>query len=70
MLMSLADFLIDLKINYACRLLDCHNMNVAQVRFEAGFKNISNFNKPFKRLLKTTPKKYQMRYQNHVVALH
>jgi AraC-like DNA-binding protein len=69
MRMSFTDFLIDLKINYACKLLARYDMNVAQVCFEAGFKNISNFNKHFKRLLKITPKKYQMRYQNPVAAL-
>jgi len=65
---SLTDFLIDLKINYACKLLSRYDMNVAQVCFEAGFKNISNFNKHFKRMLKTTPKKYQMRYQEDNVV--
>jgi AraC-like DNA-binding protein len=67
MRLSFTDFLIDLKITYACKLLARYDINQAQACFEAGFKNISNFNKHFKRLLKSTPKKYQMRYQNQVV---
>lgn len=59
---SFSQFLIELRIGYACKLLMKADQNVTQVCFESGFNNISNFNKQFKSLTRTTPKKFQQAF--------
>ena len=56
---SFSQFVIELKVGYACNLLLRENQTVTQVCYECGFNNLSNFNKQFKKLKKITPKKYQ-----------
>ncbi len=57
---SFTDFMIELKVGYACKLLMKEDVSVTQVCYECGFLNLSNFNKQFKEITKMTPKKYQM----------
>lgn len=59
---SFSQFIIELRIGYACNLLSKDNETVTQVCYECGFNNISNFNKQFKKLNKMTPKKYQQSF--------
>jgi len=57
---SFTDFMIQLKVGYACKLLMKEDVSVTQVCYECGFLNLSNFNKQFKEITKMTPKKYQL----------
>jgi AraC-like DNA-binding protein len=57
---SFTQFIIELKIGYACKLLMKDDMTVTQVCYESGFQNLSNFNQQFKGITKLTPKKYQL----------
>lgn len=57
---SFTQFLIELKIGYACKLLMKEDMAVAHVCYESGFQNLSNFNQQFKSITGLTPKKYQL----------
>jgi len=53
-------FLTELRIALACKLLlKNQDLSVVQIAYQAGFKNISNFNRQFKRLQKTTPLRYR-----------
>ncbi|MBX3255177.1 MAG: AraC family transcriptional regulator [Chitinophagaceae bacterium] len=56
---SFTQFIIEVKIGYACKLLMNGDMTVTQVCYESGFQNLSNFNEQFKSITKLTPKKYQ-----------
>jgi len=56
---TLSGFLIDFRIGYACRLLQNDNMSISQVSMEAGFNNISYFNRKFRELKGKTPMEYQ-----------
>jgi len=53
-------FLTELRIENSCRLLRSQNeYSVAEIAHLSGFQNISNFNRKFKELKKTTPLKYR-----------
>jgi len=53
-------FLIEVRIEHACRLLKNHDALIAEVSEKSGFKNISNFNRKFKDNKGITPSKYRM----------
>jgi len=55
---SLSQFVNDMRISYACRLIIDGKMSVSQVCFESGFNNLSNFNRTFKRQTGFTPTGY------------
>ncbi|MEO9805011.1 MAG: AraC family transcriptional regulator [Reichenbachiella sp.] len=56
---SFVYYLIELKIGYACkRLIEADGSNIAQICYECGFNNLSNFNKQFKVITGRTPKEY------------
>lgn len=48
----------DLRIAFACKLMQGGNLNISQVCYECGFNNISNFNRSFKQLMNQTPSGY------------
>lgn len=55
---TFVDYVNDLRIAYACKLLQNGHLNVTQTCFECGFNNVSNFNRQFKKLMKQTPGEY------------
>jgi len=55
---SLSEFISDMRISYACRLIIEGKMSVSQICFESGFNNISNFNRTFKSHTGFTPTTY------------
>lgn len=55
---SLSEFVNDLRIGYACRLIIENKLSMSQICFESGFNNLSNFNKTFKKHLNLTPSGY------------
>lgn len=59
---TLSEFLIDLRIGYACKLLQNNNMGVSQVSMDAGFNSVSYFNRKFKALKGETPMEYQRHF--------
>jgi AraC-like DNA-binding protein/mannose-6-phosphate isomerase-like protein (cupin superfamily) len=55
---SLSEYLNDLRIGYACRLIIEGKMSVSQISYESGFNNLSNFNRTFKKHTSFTPTDY------------
>lgn len=55
---SLSEFVSDMRISYACRLIIEGKMSVSQICYESGFNNISNFNRTFKKHTGYTPSNY------------
>jgi len=53
-------FLIEVRIESACRLLKNHDALIAEVSDKSGFKNISNFNRKFKEIKGVTPSKHRL----------
>lgn len=52
---TFTQFVNEVRIGYACKLLIEQKYNVAEVCYESGFKNLSNFNRQFKALKRMPP---------------
>lgn len=55
-------FLLEVRIGYACRLLVEAKLTVSEICYRCGFNNLSNFNRHFKSLMQTTPLAFQKQY--------
>lgn len=56
---SFISFIIEMRVNEACRLLRETDMSVVEICYESGFNNLSNFNRQFRLLLKRAPLEYR-----------
>lgn len=56
---SFSNFLIEIRIGHACKLLAENDMPVAEICFECGYNSFSNFNKHFRIVTKKTPLQYR-----------
>ncbi|MEX2512293.1 MAG: AraC family transcriptional regulator [Cyclobacteriaceae bacterium] len=56
---SFSDFLAEVRISHACKLLQEENINVSEVSYESGFNTLSNFNRRFKEKVGMTPMAYK-----------
>ncbi|RYY61331.1 MAG: AraC family transcriptional regulator [Chitinophagaceae bacterium] len=54
-----SNFLIELRVSMACKLLIENRISIKQICFESGFLNFSSFHKYFKMITKKTPLNYQ-----------
>lgn len=61
---TFTQYLNEVRVGYACRLLLNEELNIASVGYESGFRNISYFNRVFKRTIGVTPQQYQ---QTHMM---
>lgn len=59
---SFTQFLIDVRIGHACKLLLDTDDPVKLVSFKSGFNNLSNFNRLFKKYRSCTPEQYRDQY--------
>ena len=55
-------FLMEVRIGYACRLLVEDEKNVSEVCYECGYNNMSHFNHQFKTITQKTPLEYKANY--------
>jgi AraC-like DNA-binding protein len=56
---TFTSFVNEVRLNHAAKLLIENRLSVAQICFECGFNNLSNFNKHFKELYRQTPLAYR-----------
>ncbi|MGL4629620.1 MAG: AraC family transcriptional regulator [Leadbetterella sp.] len=59
---TFSNFLTDIRLDYACQLLQNDKLSIAQIALDSGFYNISNFNRHFKEIKKITPMAYRNNY--------
>ena len=57
--MSLSDYIIDVRLGHASKLLMETNAPVADICFDCGFNNLSNFNRIFKKKKNCSPKEFR-----------
>jgi AraC-like DNA-binding protein len=57
-------FLYEVRINQACKLLTRTNLMIADVAYQVGFNNLSNFNRAFKMVMNETPSSYAKRFEH------
>ena len=58
---TFSEFLNEIRIGHACKLITEEKYPIAEVAFLCGYKNISNFNRRFKTIMGVTPSEYQFR---------
>ncbi len=64
---SFTQFVVDLRLGYASKLLLNTNHSISEIAYKSGFNNIANFNRLFKKNKFITPKHYRqnLRYSNN-----
>jgi len=62
--MPFKDYLLKIRIGYACKLLTEGNYGISGVAYQSGFENISNFNRQFKKIKGITPSSFQEKAGN------
>lgn len=60
------EFLLEVRISYARKLLIEGGMSISQICYSCGFNNLSNFNRQFKHITGVTPSAYQ---KAHIVPI-
>ena len=60
---SFSHFVNELRISFACRTLIETERTIAEIAYESGFNNLSNFNRIFKKFRGMTPKAFRKRVQ-------
>lgn len=53
------EFVNEVRIGHACKLLFEDNYNILQICYESGFNNLSNFNRQFKKITGMSPIEYR-----------
>lgn len=56
---TVTDFISEIRIGHACKLLVNQEWTIAQIAFESGFDTLSNFNRQFKKVTGKTPSGYK-----------
>lgn len=59
-------FLIEVRVSKACKMLQKDQLNVSQICYECGFNNVSNFNRQFKKVTGLSPTAYVKKYEERV----
>lgn len=59
---TFSDFVSEIRVGHACKLLIEDKTNVSQACYESGFMTLSNFNKQFKKITSRTPLAYKKAY--------
>jgi len=60
---SYFEFLLDVRVRHACKLLKEKDYSIVVVCYESGFSNLSNFNRHFKLTTGKTPLEYRKNFQ-------
>ncbi len=56
---TFSEFLLKVRIDFACSQLTDNRFSISQISNNAGFENLSNFNRLFKKVKGMTPKDYK-----------
>lgn len=59
---TFSDYLTEIRISHACRLLIENNYSISEICYACGFENLSNFYRHFKKITGTAPKDYRWRF--------
>lgn len=60
---TFSEFVSEVRIGHACKLLMNGKLNITQISFESGFRTLSNFNRQFKDITGQTPSAYVKTYR-------
>lgn len=60
-----SQFLIELRVGHACKLLIENNLSIKQLCYESGFNNFTSFHKYFKQITGKSPLSYQKEFMSN-----
>ncbi len=63
-----SQFLIEIRVGHACKLLIENNMSIKQLCYESGFNNFTSFHKYFKQITSKSPLTYQKEFMGQLTA--
>ena len=66
---TLSDYILDIRLGYATRLLVDSSRTVAEICYDCGFNNLSNFNRLFKRKKGCSPKEFRENYRKKKIVI-
>ena len=66
---SLIEYIIDIRLGHATRLLADSTQTVAEICYGCGFNNLSNFNRIFLKKKKCTPKAFRENYRKKKIII-
>lgn len=66
---TLSEYIIDIRLGFATRLLVDSTRNIAEICYDCGFNNLSNFNRMFRRKKECSPKEFRERYRKKRILI-
>ncbi len=66
---TLSDYIIDIRLGYAARLLVDTTTSVVEICYESGFNNVSNFNRIFKKRKGCSPTTFRENYHKNKILV-
>ncbi|TMI74274.1 MAG: AraC family transcriptional regulator [Bacteroidetes bacterium] len=63
-----SQFLIEIRVGHACKLLIENHLSIKQLCYESGFNNFSSFHKYFKLITSKSPLTYQKEFMGQLTA--
>ena len=66
---NLSDYIIDLRLGYACRQLVDSTDSVAEICYACGFNNLSNFNRIFRKRKGCSPSEFRENYHKTRIVI-
>ncbi|MBP5344709.1 MAG: helix-turn-helix domain-containing protein [Bacteroidales bacterium] len=66
---TLSDYIIDIRLGYAARLLVDTTMSVVEICYQSGFNNVSNFNRIFKKRKGCSPSDFRNTYHRNKIMV-
>ncbi len=61
--MTIFEYLNQIKIEFACKLLMDQDLSILEVCYDSGYNNLSHFNKQFKKTTGVAPSEYRKRFK-------
>jgi len=66
---ALSDYIIDIRLNHAARMLIDSTEPISKICTECGFNNLSNFNRLFKKKKNCSPKEFRENYRKKKLVI-
>ena len=66
---TLSDYVIDIRLGFATRMLVDSTKTIAEICYDCGFNNLSNFNRMFKRKKGCSPKEFRESYRKKKIVI-
>ncbi len=66
---TLSDYIVDIRLGYAARMLVDSTKNISEICYECGFNNLSNFNRTFKAKRNYTPRDFRAMFKKNKVIV-